>query len=68
VLDPEKFRDEWLTEKSFQVRMSKDKSVQKDWCWPMRLVYDPRELSEVITTRPRVTEMLHLVCMHYLSF
>jgi hypothetical protein len=29
VLDPEKFRDEWLTEKSFQVRMSKDKSVQK---------------------------------------
>jgi hypothetical protein len=34
---------------------------RKDYCWSVRLVYNPTELSGVITARLKVVEVLQLV-------
>jgi hypothetical protein len=34
---------------------------RKDWCWSIRLVYDPKELPGVIIIRPGVAGVLQLV-------
>jgi hypothetical protein len=34
--------------------MSEDKVCTKDLCWPVGIIYDPRELPEVSTTGLRI--------------
>jgi hypothetical protein len=58
VLGLEQFHDGWLIEKSSQVHISEDKSVQKRLELVCRLVYDPRGLLGVMTIRSRVAGVL----------
>jgi hypothetical protein len=34
---------------------------RKDWCWFVRLAYDPKELSTIMIARHRVVGVLQLV-------
>jgi hypothetical protein len=34
---------------------------KKDLCWSVGLVYDPSELPGVMTAKPRVASLLHMV-------
>jgi hypothetical protein len=58
VLGLEQFHDGWPIEKSSQVHISEDKSVQKRLELVCRLVYDPRWLLGVMTIRSRVAGVL----------
>jgi hypothetical protein len=43
------------------VRMSEDKVCTKDSCWPVRMIYDPRELPRVSVAGLGVDKMLQMV-------
>jgi hypothetical protein len=61
MLGLEQSWDGWPTRKYSRVHMSEDKVRTKDSRWSVGMVYDPKGLSGVTTTGPRVDGVLQMV-------